>query len=360
MKYRLLIFILLFMVGCVNHQDVKSEKSRNIIYPVPNQGLVSLASLKKVHTLQPVFNEILVANHTSVKKATTLDGILYFLGQSLDGFQVFSIDLNDEEKVIGYGSIGDGPEQYRNAYDFYIHDSKVVLLCEGNVIKEYDLKGTYLGQRPTPIPMATSFARVGNREILYSSAGNLSDPFRLWWFEAGKEKAVRKELPFNSEGSRIPIDGIQLFSKEANVYFSEPFSSVVYELASNKLDTSFRFDFGEYAFAEDFYAGDAMQIFLQLRKSGFFTILRYFENKTHAYFFIESQMPPNTVSQQNLLIDKNNPGDPITFNEADEEVYVGGAVGLTETGQLIFPIIEEGQINGSQAEVLQLHFVEVE
>ena len=195
---------------------------------------------------------------------------------------------------------------------------------------------------------------------MYSSAGNLSDPFRLWWFEAGKEKAVRKELPFNSEGSRIPIDGIQLFSKEANVYFSEPFSSVVYELASNKLDTSFRFDFGEYAFAEDFYAGDAMQIFLQLRKSGFFTILRYFENKTHAYFFIESQMPPNTVSQQNLLIDKNNPGDPITFNEADEEVYVGGAVGLTETGQLIFPIIEEGQINGSQAEVLQLHFVEVE
>lgn len=289
-----------------------------------------------------------------ISKTELIENELFLLCETIRGKEV--VKINTDGKVFGpIGGIGEGPGQYSEALDFAVDRNNILVLTKGSRVLSYDLMGNYLGFRNLPLDAVTSLSLYDNGNILYSNAGNPENPFRLWYLTP-PDVIEKQFLSYDPEKNSIVFDGNRFMQLPWGNFFFEYLNEAVFECTSNGIDTTFLLDFGAYRYEQDIYNSEAISTLMDIRKRGFYNIIRYFEGPQRrlAYFQLDAEMPGEEPKIISFIYDKKNQQ---LFRFPESSPFDQGAVTVTEQGEWVFPTTTEISVNGILTEQLAFHFV---
>lgn len=350
----LLIISFFFFQSCTFENDfsnVKEIKLHEINLPIIDSSKLSIISSLKIP-----YDSKINPDASQIEKIVLHDNLVFLLCETVDGKEVVKINSQNIPETIG--GIGRGPGQYNQALDFEIENDKIFILTKGSRILTYELSGSYLGFRNLPIKTVTSFNIFKGGNILYSNAGNPNDPYRLWYL-APPENIEKKYLKYNPEKNSVVFDGVRFHRLPWGNYFFEYLNNVVYKWDSNGIDTTFSFDFGKYNYTNDIYHSEILPTLLELRKRGFYNIVRYFEgpNEKVAYFSLDVEMPRSEPNNISILYDKLKHKLYI-FPKGPSYNY--GAFTVSRSNEWVFPTTTSINVNNINTEQLLINFIKID
>jgi hypothetical protein len=200
-------------------------------------------------------DDILIKHIYAIRYANNCVYILDAHTQTL-----FSFDAHTGKCLWKIRSVGQGPQEYLRAEDFYIDEknNRLYLWSRMDKVIEYDLSGNFVKEYNIRL-QGYSFA--SDDEYLYVYVGNtvnpdniLREPYYLNIYNR-KDGSLKKELPFENNvnlGTTRTVMSPNAFYHYNNVlYLFSLYFYEIYALKGDKVEITYRFDFRKLNFPKN-------------------------------------------------------------------------------------------------------------
>ncbi|MFD2937756.1 6-bladed beta-propeller [Spirosoma flavum] len=253
MKHQNTIFlaVVFFLLICCS-KKTNDTSNVDLSAPVEKIDLEQVNNLLNEHVIINKYvklENIKKSYLAEVSKVVSANGFYYILDRKYSSLKLFK---NDGRYINDIGHIGQGPGEYLNADDFYVHNEKVYLLSNSSrLINIYDYKGKF--EKSIPL----HFFAFGMTNLEKDSAAffvnyNTSEEFSNLLFTDKDIKVSKRYFPFVRNIPSFAYSGF--LEKSENVLYSNPLSDSIFTISKGRVFLSYIVDLGSNKCPEEIKA----------------------------------------------------------------------------------------------------------
>lgn len=252
MRFRFLLILFLFVLGCSDKSNNKISNELISVDPLIDNVLVASDIIKKIDyvPLETNANSVL----GGVDKIIFHNGFYYILDRRKQkALFIFDKFGKFKNKV---GTIGKGPGEYIDPADFIINkNNKIEILCrffKKKII--FSLDGKFISEKNIGFH-ATKFHQLSTDVFAYYHYKPEHNNLKYHLFVINdKEGFTNKYLPQN-DVFLFASDYQNFLEYNNQLYFTKSFEKNIYVLNSDNLEPKYTFDFQSYFIEESAFKG---------------------------------------------------------------------------------------------------------
>lgn len=290
-------------------------------------------------------DEVTIGDFNMVRKA----GNEYFVFSSQEGKVHCFSDSGTFLNTIG--KIGDGPTEYRNPSGFVVSGDSLVILSQKRGTSSlyfYSKQGEFIKSMNFEENTYPSFELAEYGYVFSTGSNTVFENNHNLHSRDFKGKMISKFYPIVDRN--MLSMGLNNFGRsEKEVLYFEPFNNQVYQVNSDSLIPTYKFDFGNFNLKENaFDSEDPFKNFEKIMDNGLAIIQAYSESENYAYFSIMLQKNPTKPRLFHLLVNKKS-GESKLIKGVEE---TAPAFHFMDGGRLLF-LFHAGDILSLEKENLR-------
>lgn len=199
---------------------------------------------------------------------------------------------------------GRGPGEYSFIRDIYINPftKSLELLSPDGFINTYDLSGNFVNRKRISYPGFRAVHQLASVDTYTHVFYSTSASKKIIYFDLDESNLLHEEFEENLEIGRFGYEN--LYSYHDDWYFYRPFHPCVYRVGKERLEETFRFDFGKYTRegTKAIFSDETRHSLQKLDEEAFAQFPYWIRKLGHNNRYILAQIPWGDVNDRSYIV----------------------------------------------------------